>query len=68
MEQSGMKGEIRNVLESKLGPDVRVEFVEDGDRIDVRVEDLGVEAELETRFDDIAVNRYSEYRFTVLRE
>lgn len=68
MKQMGMKGEIRSLLEAELGTDVRVEFVEDGNRLDVRVADLGVADELESRFDDVTVNKYSEYRFTVMRE
>jgi len=64
----GLKREIRDMLESRFGEDVRVEFVEDGNRIDVRVSNLGIVDAVEARHDDVSVTNYSEFRFTVLVE
>jgi hypothetical protein len=63
-----LKTEIRDCLESELGSEVTVEFVEATDRLDVRITDLGVADELRSRHDDVAVTTYSEHRFTVQLE
>lgn len=59
---------IRSILESKFGEQVRVEFVRDGNRLDVRVTNLGVTDAVERRYDDVEATNYSELRFTVMFE
>lgn len=63
-----LKGEIRSQIESEFGEGVQIEFVEDTNRLDVRVSDLGLVEELRARNEDVAVSKYSDLRFTVMKE
>lgn len=72
MSKSGrsveLKRQIREVLDEEFSREYRVQFVEDGGRLDVRVEPVGLVDDLESRRDDLTVSVYGDLRFTLMTD